>query len=191
MTKRRRVLIDCDGVLGGFTRQLLKRLRQANKRLPKKSRFTVPKESEITCWDFIKDILCPKARKSANKILRQGKFWDSLKPIKGAKAAVKQLKDAGIDVVVVTSSWRDCKTWAYYRRSWLERNFGIPKSDIIVCSRKEICGGDAFIDDSSTNCKDWELEHPDGICLLYAAPYNRGSWAWGKETVSELITALT
>lgn len=88
------------------------------------------------------------------------------------------LRNAGHEIIVVTSAYESCRSWESVRREWLLRNFGIPCHDVIVTSRKDLVHGDLLIDDKPAHVAAFH-----GDAALFDLPHNRGFDAAGHARV--------
>lgn len=161
--KRKRILLDCDGVLADFCTACFDLIEKHSG-----DRHT---HEEVTHWDLFtvvgKAHLKPLMKETAAK-----SGWCLSFPMyAGAQDFVKRLHELG-DVVIVTSPMTT-PYWAYERTVWLEQHFGIPKGRIVHTEGKQFVKGDVLIDDADDNCLKWHAEYPDALTLLWDAPYNR------------------
>lgn len=161
--KRRRILLDCDGVLADFCTACFDLIEAHTG-----DRHT---HEEVTHWDLFtvvgKAHLKPLMKETAAK-----SGWCLGFPMyAGAQGFVQRLQELG-EVVIVTSPMTT-PYWAYERTVWLEQHFGIPKGRIVHTEGKHYVRGDVLIDDADENCFKWHAEYPDALTLLWDAPYNR------------------
>lgn len=161
--KRRRILLDCDGVLADFCTACFNLIERHTGH-----RHT---HEEVTHWDLFtvlgKANLKPLMKETAAK-----SGWCLGFPMyEGAQDFVKGLEKLG-DVVIVTSPMTT-PYWAYERTVWLEQHFNIPKGRIVHTEGKQYVRGDVLIDDADENCLKWHEEYPTALTLLWDAPYNR------------------
>ena len=161
--KKKRVLLDCDGVLADFCTACFNLIEQHTG-----DRHT---HEEVTHWDLFtivgKGHLKPLMKETAAK-----SGWCLGFPMyPGAQDVVARLEDLA-EVVIVTSPM-STPYWAYEREIWLTQHFGIPKGRIVQTEGKQYVAGDYLIDDADDNCFKWHKEYPRAKTLLWDAPYNR------------------
>lgn len=97
-------------------------------------------------------------------------FYSQLRPIPGAKAALKAMLKAGHDVRIVTSPWVSNPTCASDKLNWIVKHYGShwgPR--VIITSDKTIVRGDYLIDDKPevTGSQEPSWEH-----IYFSQPYN-------------------
>lgn len=172
----KRVLLDCDGVLSDFSKGICDVVNLIT------GRDTKP--SDITQWDFNKALELDEHDAAAVKRkLDRVSFWESLKPCEGAIEGVNLLA-ARAEIYVVTSPWYSCEGWEAARREWLYRHFEIERERVIPTAAKHVISGDFFVDDKTSNLREWRAANPTGTGIRWIAPYNRlGPWE-GLETNS-------
>lgn len=69
--------------------------------------------------------------------------------------------------------------WMYERSLWLDRQFAATPRSVVFTHNKAHIWGDLILDDKADNVDEWADTHPDGIALLWDAPYNR---TWTPKT---------
>jgi 5'(3')-deoxyribonucleotidase len=99
-------------------------------------------------------------------------FWKTLPVKPGAKEAIQSLRDAGHDILWVTSPYPPCYGWASERMAWLARNFDVHPHDVCITHRKGCVTGDIFIDDKPENIAEWQEMNPRGRAFIYAHAFN-------------------
>ncbi len=183
----KRVVMDADGVCVDFTSQVLNMLATCG--------FKRRDPTEITMWDFLKELLRPDERMAVHHQLRHPDWWSDLEPMPGAQEAVRLLREAGHEVVFATAPWDSCSGWDVARRMNLAVLFGAKSSDVVITARKELVAGDAIVDDKPANVVAWGREHRHGYAFLYAGTHNTSSdWprriSWPEKGVHELLRVL-
>lgn len=161
--KRKRVLLDCDGILADYCTACFNLIEH----------HTGEKHThdEVVHWDLF-TILGKGHLKPLMKEVAAKSGWCLGFPVyDGAQSAVKRLEES-CEVVIVTSPMTT-PYWSYERTVWLEQHFGIPKGRIVHTEGKQYVQGDVLIDDSEDNCFKWHAAHPSALTLLWDAPYNR------------------
>ncbi len=166
--RKPKVLLDVDGVLADFNGSCFHLLND---------HFDLDiTHDDITEWGWTSGH--PKIPAHALRHLtthwvhQEGFVW-GMKPLPGAREAVKNLREIAT-VVCVTSPWRGAKLWTHERTEWLIHHFGFQEEDIIPTSGKHHVGGDVLVDDRVSNVVKW-LEHHPGMGFVWAQPYNVNS----------------
>lgn len=184
------LLLDCDGVVADFVGHFLDTVRDLF------GRHHAPET--VMEWDIAAAIgLDERERARAyGEVLRDG--WCSrIRPYPAAVDAVRALREAGVDVHVVTSPWPGHRTWHGEREEWLRHHFGLGPRDVTHTHRKAVVRGDALLDDKPEHVAAWGAAHPGGLALLWDQPYNVGAdgpWrrvrTWGEVAVAVLADQL-
>lgn len=153
--------VACDGVLANFTAAATALLLERfNVQLPRVLQWDlnhyIPEEHRDALWEacgsarFHEDLMHPYAEAQL--------FWPELNRI--------------ADVYVVTSDMKSAPLWVHFRDRWLEKHFAVKSSHILHTHAKHRFKGDLFIDDKPSHVEGWVKEHPEGIGILWAQPYN-------------------
>jgi 5'(3')-deoxyribonucleotidase len=164
MTKPR-FLCDVDGVLADFVSPTLK---IASEIMEQNYQTHM-----VTKWEIFRSLgINKKDEEIIRKRLKDPYFCLNLPVYPGAVEAVKRLKKE-TDFFICTSPL-DSTYWAREREMWLEEHFGIDRSRVISCSRKEVVEADFLLDDKGKNLEDWYIENPDRrIPIMWHCPWNR------------------
>lgn len=164
--RRRRLLIDIDGVLANFVRAYLDIVHE---RLG-----YMTAESDINKWDVGDALrLVPPERALVHQDLLAPGFAAHMPEYPDACASVEGLMADGFDVWFVTSPLHESHTWVFDRQRWIERRFGVDMcKKTISVHHKHAIEGDVFVDDKNSNVWDWALEHPNGVGVVYQQPWN-------------------
>ncbi len=126
------------------------------------------------------------------KIIYKEGFFESLKPVKGAKEAVAEMRRLGHSVFILTSPGISYPHAAIEKFKWVEKHFGKDMLErLIVTPAKPIIRGDILIDDRP------EIpyaEHAQWEHVLYEKSYNKGvedrrrlTWDNWQDILSELF----
>lgn len=161
--KRKRILLDCDGVLADYCTACFDLIEQHTG-----DRHT---HDEVTHWDLFTTVGKGHLKHILKETAAKGGWCLGFPMYPGSQDAVKRLEGLG-ELVIVTSPMTT-PFWAYERTVWLEQHFGIPKARIVHTEGKQFVKGDVLIDDADDNCVKWHKEYPDALSLLWDAPYNR------------------
>lgn len=166
MKRRKRALVDVDGVLADFMTPALEVVRIVSGVAYDINEFNsmhifdhVPKQYEDACYE------------------RYGEkgFCSKFQPYPEALDGLLELGEY-YDVYALTSPMRS-PTWVYERSEWLIKYCHIPKRRQIFTSAKYAVTGELFIDDHPENLEKWSAENPNGMPVLWDQPYNRQSLA--------------
>jgi 5'-nucleotidase len=160
---KKRILLDCDGVLADFCSLCFDFIEKNTGK-----RF---KHEDVTQWDVFKALGVSHLENDFREYLAQGGMCSSINPFPEAIEAVKCLKN-DYEVIMVTSPLH-VSSWVVERTEWLKKHFEFKKEDIIFATKKECVSGDFIIDDHVENCLAWKEQHNNGIALLWDAPYNQ------------------
>lgn len=173
---RRRVLLDCDGVLSDFIGGALAVINELYG-----TAFT---REQITEFDFTKSLgMSPAAAAACKRAIGTASgFARHLDVYPGAVDGVRQLQEISEDYIV-TSPWNSNSTWCHDREWWLDRHFGIPHARVIHASAKHLVVGDVLVDDKTSTCAAWRAAHPAGIAVRWQTPHNRLD-AWDGESTA-------
>jgi 5'(3')-deoxyribonucleotidase len=143
---KKKVLIDCDGVLCDFMKFCIEYANNSGK-VSKKILF-----EEVTADTRTYPFWTESGLEKAWKM--QG-FCSQLPVIPGSQEFVENLRSAGHEILFVTSPPKDNKTWPYERRKWLAKHFDAARTDVIFAVDKRYVSGLTLIDDHTRNCRDW------------------------------------
>jgi 5'(3')-deoxyribonucleotidase len=166
MSKKIRLLLDCDGVLSDFVGGAVRLYNTLTGR-------RIDPDS-IKEWNFTGALeFETKAQKERyDKALRAPGFAMSLDPLPGSKEAVKKLCER-VSVHIVTSPLSGSVTWAHEREVWLDLHYGIPHSRVHHSQTKYVLSGDLFVDDKPENVQEWAYYNPLGTAFLWDTSGNR------------------
>jgi 5'(3')-deoxyribonucleotidase len=173
---KRRVLLDCDGVLADFVGGALKLINEALC-----TRFV---HADVTEFDLATSLGLSASQGSQIKRLigSAPRLAAGLAVLPGAVEGVMELR-ARAEVYIVTSSWDSNETWEYDRKAWLARWFDIPRSRIIFAHDKHVVCGDVLVDDKTSTLEAWRAAHPGGVAVQWQNLHNRRD-AWDGVSTS-------
>lgn len=98
-------------------------------------------------------------------------FYEDIPEIPGALDALREMKDKGHIVSLVTSPWWDNETCLEDKKNWVRRNLGYEWMDSLIITRdKTMVVGDFLIDDKP---EVHGKRDPQWTHVLYDQPYNR------------------
>lgn len=162
-----RLLIDADDVLLNYLKAVLSTYAVVTgiKLDPK----------TFTEWEYT-DKLPFRDDNEKNKFwaaMRSPSFCRSIRPTPGSVDAIKQLREMGADVHVVTTPSMHTPTWVYERMNSLATHFGFGHHQVHFSKAKHLYRGDLFIDDKADNVSEWIEHNPEGVGLLWDTPRNR------------------
>ncbi len=123
--------------------------------------------SDVRDYDFSK---FPDGKNLVDCFLKPGFFAD-LMPLPGAVESVRNLVDAGHDVLIVTAPATPHSAAEKYH--WCAKYLGfISPKNVIMCARKELIHGEVLIDDSPSTARAWASVHIFVHTITIAYPYN-------------------
>lgn len=160
---KKRVLLDCDGVLSDFLTSALKVINA--------SAGSDFKHHEVTAFDICEALGVPHEWKTLRAACGEKDFCLNMGTIPGSIWGVEALR-ASADVYCVTSPMSE-PNWVVDRNVWLEKHYGITKPFIVHTEAKHIVTGDVFVDDKVENVKIWAEYNPKNLAILFNAPYNK------------------
>lgn len=142
MVGKLRILIDVDCVCNNLMDVTLEFFNRENSK-------------SYTLDDFpeyeIERCLPPEETQIFLDIFLRKDLWDAVKPLPGAQSAIKKMMSDGHDVYFVTAAAVENAT---LKGEWLARYFPfVPWERVIICSCKEVVGGDYLIDDNLSHLK--------------------------------------
>jgi 5'-nucleotidase len=160
-----RILVDMDGVLSDFDGEFLKRWRE---RHPEKS--YVPIEERTTF--YVKESYPEELKPLVVEILLEPSFFREMMPMTGAKEALFEMEQMGLEVFICTSPLSTYKNCVLEKYEWVENYLGADwVNRIILTKDKTLVKGDYLIDDKPNisgveSAPVWEH-------IVYDRPYNR------------------
>lgn len=163
MNRRFRILVDCDGLLADYCSACFDLIERETG-----DRHT---HEEVTHWDLFTIVGKSHLKHLAKEEQAKSGWCANFLAYPEAQTAMSCLESLG-EIVIVTSPMT-APHWSYERTLWLNQHFNIPKSRIVHTEGKHYVCGDVFIDDSDEHCVKWKQHWPDGLALLWDAPYNR------------------
>lgn len=161
--KRKRLIVDCDGVMADFTTPALELIHRSTT-----ERFTV---EQINEHDIFKALGVPHLYEVLDDAVHHHRFCANLSMYDGVKDAIETLRGYA-HVVCVTAPY-DSPSWDQQRRHWLRDNLGFKKCEIVQTSGKHLIPADAFVDDNIDYLLPWKDEHTDGVAIIWDQPWNR------------------
>lgn len=148
-----RVLVDMDEVVCDFVGEFCKRVGR--------------KREEVTTFD-VSDCLGIE-RKRFCEVISDPTFFRSLDPIEGALDGLKAVRDAGHELVVVTTISDDVTGSYDAKLDWLKAH--LPWFDVhtsfVTAKRKSLVRGDLLLDDNVKNLRKFP-----GVAVAMARPWN-------------------
>ena len=156
-----RILLDMDGVVADFIKELLKQYNYLTGENVKKGDIT-----HVNASKCVHDPLTLK------RLINGVGFIRNLPPIPGAIEGVETLVRQGHDVVFV-SNGTNCITSGHEKRDWLNYHFSKTwqKAPLVLTYHKHLVRGDCLVDDNPRNL---EKLDPSTTPLIWHCPYNTG-----------------
>jgi len=160
-----RILIDMDGVISDFDGEFLKRWRE---RYPDK--VYVPMEERKSF--YVKDSYPEELHPLVSEILLEAGFFRDMMPMAGAKDALMEMEQMGLELFICTSPLSVYKNCVLEKFEWVDRELGTNWVDRIVLTKdKTLIKADYIIDDKAEitgveSVPSWEH-------IIYDRPYNK------------------
>ncbi|HSO12547.1 MAG TPA: hypothetical protein VLT51_09245 [Anaerolineales bacterium] len=161
-----RILVDMDGVISDFDGEFLKRWRE---RHPEK--FFAPMEGRTTF--YVKDSYPEELKPLVSEILLEPGFFRDMIAMEGAKEALFEMNQMGVEVFICSSPLSTYKNCVLEKYEWVENYLGLDwVKRIILTKDKTLVKANYLIDDKPEitgveNTPSWEH-------IVYDRPYNRG-----------------
>ena len=161
-----RILVDLDGVITDFDGEFLKRWRD---RHPEK--LYIPME-ERTMF-YVKDQYPEELKPLVAEILLEPTFFRDMMPMNGAKEALFEMDQMGLEVFICSSPLSTYWNCVREKYEWVDNHLGPDwVKRIILTKDKTLIKADYLIDDKPVitgveNMPGWEH-------IVYDRPYNRG-----------------
>ncbi|WP_217181627.1 hypothetical protein [Streptomyces sp. AC495_CC817] len=170
-----RLLVDQDAVIASWGDEFDDRLDSFGA-----GAANIPRTRDQQQWDLNAGRTEPEKR-IIKKIMTEPGFYRRLKPISGAKQALKSALAAGHDVRIVSSPYISNPTCASDKIDWVVRHYGSQwASRLILTNDKTVVHGDFLIDDKpevvGSMTPSWRHivfgdyeynQHVDGLRLRY------------------------
>lgn len=163
--RRKRVLLDVDGPLtAGFLELACRLLRERG--------YQDAEPGRVTGWEVFRALgVDGGAEEAVRARLRGFGVARGFAPREGAIELVRGLR-AWADVYAVTAPLDGAPTWPFDRERWLVEELGFAPSEVVHARDKRLVAGDVLVDDKPEHLVGWSAEHPEGLAVLWEAPYN-------------------
>lgn len=157
--KKKRILVDMDGILTNLLKQWLDSYNQEyNDNV---------KPEDITTWDMHEHVK-PSVGKGIYRIPSRPGYFDKTPPLPGAIAGFLALQKAGHDVLVCSSPYNADSARA--KHEWCRRHLGTKTSEVILTHKKHWIDCDVIIDDKPATIKTFAELGREVLTIAY--PYN-------------------
>jgi 5'(3')-deoxyribonucleotidase len=160
--KRKRVLLDVDGVLADL---LTPCLAVASELVGRE--LTA---ADLPDWHFESLLPAPGMIKELWRRIGAYGVCRFLKPHPGAVEGVRALSEVA-DVYAVTAPLSANPQWTSEREAWLLQHFAIPRNRVVHTSAKYVVSGAMLVDDKPAHVGEWAREHERGIPVLWEHPH--------------------
>lgn len=161
-----RILVDMDGVIADYDGEFLQRWRG---RHPDK--FYVPLEERTTF--YVKDNYPAELQPLVAEILLEPGFFRDMQSVPGAKEALEEMRDKGLDVFICTSPLSAYQNCVLEKYEWVEKVLGPAwVKQIVLTKDKTLIKANFLIDDKPSITG--AVDPPEWEHILYDRPYNRG-----------------
>jgi 5'-nucleotidase len=162
------ILVDMDGVLCNFTKELLARAH---------SKLGVPLLREEDCTHFhTEHEFAPHLRDAIAKLSDDHDFFESLEPVEGAVEALHEMEALGAKVFICTAPKKFYHNphCAGNKHRWVMNHLGKNWTERVVLTRdKTLVYGDVLIDDKPE--VEGVVGKPSWRHVYFDQPYNRES----------------
>lgn len=157
---RKPILVDADGVVASFVDRVL---QIANEKLGTDHKFEDVKGNtqQYDWWE----------KADLEKIVKEEGFCTSIPVIPGAQDFVEKLRGTDHPIMFVTSPMKGSKYWFWERQEWLNKHFGVSRTELTFATNKRYVNGLVFLDDHVGNILDWQ-EYQNRRAVLVARPWN-------------------
>ncbi|WP_396657150.1 hypothetical protein [Microbacterium oxydans] len=160
----RTVLVDMDGVIADWGHAYGESLDRYGERASR-----IPRHRDQTSFDLHAGRTAEEIEIIRAVMVEEG-FYTRLRPIPGAKTALKAMLKAGHDVRIVTSPWVSNPTCASDKLNWIVKHYGSHWGKrVVITTDKTIVRGDYLIDDKPEvhGAQEPVWEH-----IYFTQPYN-------------------
>lgn len=159
------ILVDMDGVIADWGHAYNESLNEFGE-----ESANIPRHHQQVSFD-IHAGRTEREKAIIGAVMVESGFYSRLRPIPGAKAALKQMVKDGHDVRIVTSPWVSNLTCASDKLNWVADNYGSHwASRVIITTDKTLVTGDFLIDDKPAV---HGVREPDWEHILFDQPYNQ------------------
>lgn len=166
------LLVDIDGVLADYVDGLRRFIESSyDVRLPDGD----PMDYGFTDWPL------PESWSTVHHAAVADGLYARLKPMGGAREAIRRLRGHGWRVVAATSRTEPPLFHTTgLTASWLD--YALDRLDGLTFGVKDLTDGDVLVDDDPRALDAWAARHPQGRTLLYDHLYNRDDTTHGRVT---------
>lgn len=139
--------VDMDGVIASWGDEFDRELDSYGEAAANIPRHMDPRNDN---WD-LKAGRTEDEKRIITEIMRRPRFYAKLKPVPGAREALKALLEQGHDVRIVTAPYITNPTCASDKLNWVLRHLGSGwASRVVMTTDKTVVRGDILIDDKPT-----------------------------------------
>lgn len=173
-----RILVDMDGVIADWGNAYGESLDAFGD-----AAAGIPRHAEQRSFNLNEGRTDEEKALIAAVMIEEG-FYSRLRPIPGAKTALKAMLAAGHDVRICTSPWVSNPTCASDKLNWVAKHYGTHWAQrVIITTDKTLVRGDVLIDDKPAVTGGVD---PEWVHVLFDQPYNRDVdrpriLAWGND----------
>lgn len=163
--KSKRILVDMDGVIADWGSAYNESLD-----LFGADAASIPRHEQQTTFDLNAN-RTERERAIIAAVMVEAGFYSRLRPIPGARSALKAMLKAGHDVRICTSPWVSNPTCASDKLNWVADHYGSHWAQrVILTTDKTLVVGDFLIDDKPEVKGD---AAPTWEHIIFDQPYNR------------------
>lgn len=160
-----RILVDMDGVIADWGHAYGESLDRFGEEAA-----NIPRHADQRSFNLNEGRTDRERELIASVMVEEG-FYSRLRPIPGARAALKVMAKAGHDVRICTSPWISNPTCASDKLNWVAKHYGSHWAQrVIITTDKTLVHGDFLIDDKP----EVTGQHtPSWTHVLFDQPYNQ------------------
>jgi 5'(3')-deoxyribonucleotidase len=162
MVERKRIMLDCDGVLADWLGHVLSKIG---------SGFRVEDCDVADMRAFLRRHRGQEAADKFEATCAKQSFVATQPVLPWANELVSLARNSG-ELLIATAPWQACIGWHDARIWWLKKKLNIKPQSVMVGAAKHWLSADVFVDDIPENIIPWCNENPKGKGFLIAWPYN-------------------
>lgn len=151
-------LIDLDGTSADFDRAMNAQM----------ARLRGPEEKET--WDGRWDDLPPHIEARRSLIKKLPGFWRTLPRIEAGFLIIQAIRETGFQLNILTQGPQKTHSAWSEKVEWAAEN--IPDAHVTITRNKSLTYGRVLFDDYPDYYRPWLEQHPRGLVLALAHPYN-------------------
>jgi 5'(3')-deoxyribonucleotidase len=160
-----RILVDLDGTIAHFDRELDRHLDERYSHLPNIPRS--PDQLSFNLWEGRTE----EEQQALREIMNWPGFYRHLEVMEGAVEAIKEMEAEGHEVRFLTAPWESNNTCLQDKQDWIAEHFGEEyRRKLFYAKDKDWVAGDILFDDK------YPIPHAETaswVQVFITQPYNR------------------